>query len=329
MLFKLPRFTTLLLFPIVLGSGLVYLLSLVEGNWLSDLCGEARLLLLFPLGLTLIFSLLRNNAAIVFCSTVLVSIICYQTLFGQGHALDKRDIAIKEAHEKQISILNFNTEYQHNNKIETFIAYCKKMDPDVVVLSESDEKWTRSMEKLEYPSTMSILRRPGITVLSKYASRGSQIYYTGTAKHPQVHIQIDKDNQTINIIALHLSAIQSPTEYDLRKKEFALLKDRLEKMPYPTIILGDTNSSNWSSSVKAFLKDADLKDTQAGFMTVPTWPARSGKLIANVAIPPFVAIDNVFVSKDFDVLERKVGPALGSDHLPVFVKLQLNQKAGL
>lgn len=325
----MPRFTTLLLFPIVLGSGLVYLLSLVEGNWLSDLCGEARLLLLLPLGFTLIFSLLRNNAAIVFCSTVLVSIICYQTLFGQGHALDKRDIAIKEEHEKQISILNFNTEYQHNNKIETFIAYCKKMDPDVVVLSESDEKWTRSMEKLEYPSTMSILRRPGITVLSKYASRGSQIYYTGTAKHPQVHIQIDKDNQTINIVALHLSAMQSPTGYDLRQKEFALLKDRLEKMPYPTIILGDTNSSNWSSSVKSFLKDADLKDTQAGFMTVPTWPARSGKLIANVAIPPFVAIDNVFVSKDFDVLERRVGPALGSDHLPVFVKLQLNQKASL
>ncbi|MDX2105848.1 MAG: hypothetical protein SFY67_05545 [Candidatus Melainabacteria bacterium] len=303
------------------------MLSLIEGNWLSDLCSEARLLLLLPLGFTLIFSLLRNNAAIAFCSTVLVSIICYQTLFGQGHALDKCDLEIKAKPEQQISILNFNTEYQHNNKIESFIAYCKKMDPDVVVLTEADEKWTRSMEKLEYPSTMSILRRPGFTVMSKYASRGAQIYYPGGSQPPQVHILIDKNNQTINIVALHLSAMQTPIGYDFRKKEFAVLKDRLEKMPYPTIILGDTNSSNWSSSVKSFLKDANLKDTQAGFMTVPTWPARSGKLIANVAVPPFVAIDNVFVSKDFDVLERRVGPALGSNHMPVYVKLQLNQKA--
>lgn len=326
MLFKLPRFTTLVLFPIILCSGLIYLLSFVEGNWICDICAQTRLLLLAPLGFALIFSLLRNNAAIAFCSTVLVSIICVQTIFGSGHSLDKSAKPnIKENNAKQITVLNFNTEFQHNNKIESLIAYCKKNKPDIVVLSESTKDWLDALQVLEYPSTMSVLKSPGITVFSNYPVIGSQIYYSGGSKHPQIHVQVDKDQQTINIVALHLSAMQTQAGYDARKKELKAINEQLKKMPYPTIVLGDTNSSNWSPSIKTFLQDTDLKDTQEGFMTIPTWPARTGKLIENLWIPPFVAIDNIFVSKDFDVLERKVGPPLGSDHLPIMVKLQLQE----
>ncbi len=326
MLFKLPRFTTLVLFPIIFGSGLIYLLSFVEGNWLCDLCAETRLLLLAPLGFALVFALFRNNAAMAFCSTVLVSVICIQTIFGSGHSLDK--IAkpdIKENTEKQISVLNYNSEFQHNNKIESLIAYCKKNKPDIVVLSESNEDWLEALQVLEYPSTMSVLKSPGITVLSSYPVIGSQVFYPGSSKHPQIHVQVNKDHQTINIVALHLPAMQTLAGYEERKKELLALKNQLKNMPYPTIVLGDTNSSNWSSSIKTFLQDTNLKDTQVGFMTIATWPARTGKLIENLWIPPFVAIDNVFISKDFEVLERRVGPALGSDHLPVLVKLQLKE----
>jgi len=325
MLFKLPRFTTLLLFPIVLGTGVVYTISLVEGNWLCDMCSEIRLLLLAPLGFALIFALLRNNAAISFCSTVLISIICIQTLFGSGHALEKTsDINLKEQPENQISILNYNSEFQNNDKVEALIARCKEKNPDIVLLTKSHKKWAEALETLEYRTTMHILKGPGISVCSKYPSLGAQIFYVGNSKHPQVHIQINKNNQIINLVALHLSAMQTPAGYNDRKAELAALKNRLKEMHYPSIILGNTNCSNWSSTIKTFLSDCNLKDTQDGFMTIPTWPARTGKIIENVPIPPFVAIDNIFVSKGFDVLERKVGPALGADHMPIFVKLQLD-----
>ncbi len=286
------------------------------------MCSQIRLLLLAPLGLVLLITLLRNNAAISFCATVLLSIICIQTFFGSGHLLDK-----KENSKNQISILNFNTEFQHNDNIDSFIAYCKEKDPDIVVLTESGKKWTDAVEKLEYPSCMHILKGAGISVLSKYPFSGSQVYYQGITNHPQVHVQVCRDNQTINIVAVHLSALQTLAGYNDRQRELQTLQKQLKKINYPTIVLGDTNSSNWTSSIKSFLNSANLKDTQEGFITIPTWPARTGKIIKDIFIPPFVAIDNIFVSKDFDVLERKVGPALGSDHMPIFAKLELDQKS--
>lgn len=327
MLFKLPRFTTIFLFPIVSGCGFVYLLSILEGNWLCDLCAEARLAMLAPISFVLIFALLRNNAAMAFCSTVLVSIIIMQTIFSTGHALDKKlDLEIKVDPAKQISILNFNTEFQHNDKVGSLISFCKKVNPDIVVLTESSKDFVNAMEELEYPSVMSVLKSPGISVFSKYPFKGSQIYYPSKSKHPQVHFQIEKNNKIINIAAIHFSARQTLDGYNERKNELEALKSQLKKMPYSTIVAGDTNCSNWSSSIRSFLKNTDLKDSQEGFMTLPTWPARTGKVIPSFFIPPFVAIDNVFLTKDFCVLERRVGPALGSDHMPIFTKLQLSDK---
>lgn len=327
MFLKLPRFTTVVFFPIIVGTGLFYALSFVEGNYICDLCSQARLLLLVPLGLILLITLLRNNAAISFCATVLISIIVIETIFGSGHLLDKSAESMAKVESKnQISILNFNTEFQHNNDIDSFIAYCKEKDPDIVVLTESQKNWIDALDKLEYPTGMHILKGVGVSVLSKYRTLGSQVYYQGLSKHPQVHFQINKDNQIINVVVLHLSAMQTPAGYNDRQSELQTLQKQLKKTNYPTIVLGDTNSSNWSVTIKSFLNKANLKDTQDGFITIPTWPARKGKIIKDIAIPPFVAIDNVFVSKDFEVLERKVGPALGSDHLPVFVKLQLGKK---
>ncbi|MBP7860063.1 endonuclease/exonuclease/phosphatase family protein [bacterium] len=327
MFLKLPRFTTVFFFPIVVGTGLFYALSFVEGNYFCDLISQARLLLLVPLGLILLITLLRNNAAISFCATVLFCIIGIQTVFGSGHLLDKRVESLPKVESKnQISILNFNTEFQHNDNINSFIAYCKEKDPDIVVLTDSGKKWTDAVEKLEYPSCMHILKGVGISVLSKYRTLGSQVYSQGISKHPQVHFQIIKDNQIINIVVLHLSAMQTPAGYNDRQSELQTLQNQLKKTNYPTIVLGDTNSSNWSSTIKLFLNNTNLKDTQDGFITIPTWPARKGKIIKDIAIPAFVAIDNIFVSKDFEVLERKVGPALGSDHMPVFAKLELDSK---
>jgi endonuclease/exonuclease/phosphatase (EEP) superfamily protein YafD len=309
------------------GTGLFYALSFVEGNYICDLISQARLLLLVPLGLILLITLLRNNAAISFCATVLFCIIGIQTIFGSGHLLDKRAESMPKVESKnQITILNFNTEFQHNNNIDSFIAYCKEKDPDIVVLTESQKNWIDAIDKLKYPTGMHILKGVGISVLSKYRTLGSQVYSLGMSKHPQVHFQIIKDNQIINIVVLHLSAMQTPAGYNDRQSELQTLQKQMKNSKYPTIVLGDTNCSNWTSSIKSFLNSANLKDTQEGFITIPTWPARTGKIIKDIFIPPFVAIDNIFVSKDFDVLERKVGPALGSDHMPIFAKLVLDPK---
>lgn len=320
MFLKLPKVTTVLITPVLLGVGTLYALSFVENNWFCDLCNQLRLVFMVPLGLALLLAALRNNTLMAIGSTILLCAIGIPLFTIQG------DKHTETAELKTISVVNFNTEFQHNNNITGFIQYCKEKKPDVIVLTESRQKWVDAiMEKLEPGVCMSIMKGPGISIFSNFPIQGSQVTYKGKSQHPQISAQLIVDNKIVHLSMLHLAAPQTISGYNDRISELSDLAAQLKETESPKIVLGDTNCANWSPPVQNFLKEANLKDTQDGFMMRPTWPARPGKVFG-LPIPPFVPIDNIFVSKDFHVIDRVVGPALGSDHLPVYVKLQLNTK---
>ncbi len=322
MLLKLPKLSTLLLSPILLGITALYGLSFIENNWFCDLCNQFRLVFMVPLAVVLVIAFVRNNVLIAIPSTFLL------TFIGLGLFTISGSKSSEIQGLKTISIVNFNTEFQHNDNISGFIQYCKEKKPDIVVLTESRKKWVDAMEELKFGTSMSILKGPGISIFSNFPFEGSQVYYSGKSQHPQIHVQLLMDNKTLNLAVVHLAAPQTITGYEDRLFEFSALAAQLKKTNYPTVVLGDTNCANWSPPVKNFLQSANLKDSQDGFMMQPTWPARTGK-VYGLPIPPFVPIDNVFVSKDLNVLDCKVGPALGSDHMPVYVKLQMSSKKAI
>lgn len=78
----------------------------------------------------------------------------------------------------------------------------------------------------------------------------------------------------------------------------------------PAILAGDLNATPWSSAF-AGLAGHGLRRA-SGLM--PTWPAA---LRGISGIP----IDQVLVSHHWGVVDRAVGPDIGSDHLPVAVRL--------
>ena len=79
------------------------------------------------------------------------------------------------------------------------------------------------------------------------------------------------------------------------------------------VVAGDFNVTPFSVHYGDFLKGTGLRDSALGFGISPTWNRR----FPWVAIP----IDHVFVSDDLVVMDRRVGPACGSDHSPVIVTL--------
>lgn len=84
------------------------------------------------------------------------------------------------------------------------------------------------------------------------------------------------------------------------------------------VVLGDLNSSSWSPHFSRFLQQAGLKDARQGRGILPTWtPYASG--------PPLLALDHVLV-KGVTVSALQRGPALGSDHRPLQVRLQLQPR---
>jgi endonuclease/exonuclease/phosphatase (EEP) superfamily protein YafD len=78
------------------------------------------------------------------------------------------------------------------------------------------------------------------------------------------------------------------------------------------IVVGDMNSSEGSALFGDFLAATGLRDSRLGFGRQESWPVWSWVRIA---------IDQAFVSDDLAVVDRRLGPDIGSDHFPMVLDL--------
>lgn len=84
------------------------------------------------------------------------------------------------------------------------------------------------------------------------------------------------------------------------------------------ILTGDFNSTPWSFTLKRQDKALGLeRRTRA----IPSWPSGRFSRLAN-APAPFLPIDHVYAGKAWKTVSVVRGPALGSDHRPIIVKLR-------
>ena len=82
------------------------------------------------------------------------------------------------------------------------------------------------------------------------------------------------------------------------------------------VVAGDLNATPWSHPFRRLLADGRLHNSQRGYGLELTFPAHATPLLQ-------VSIDHVLYSDGFRVVDRRLGPALGSDHFPVVVDLAL------
>jgi endonuclease/exonuclease/phosphatase (EEP) superfamily protein YafD len=80
-------------------------------------------------------------------------------------------------------------------------------------------------------------------------------------------------------------------------------------------MVGDFNVTPWSPLFADLLRDSGLADSCRGFGWQPTWPTR---LPAMFRIP----IDHCLHGAGVAIVDRRVGPEIGSDHLPLLLELR-------
>ncbi len=222
-----------------------------------------------------------------------------------------------------ISILNFNTEFQHNDHYDLFDQVVIKRQPDVIALVEINKKWIDNIEKTTKPYVYNkiVLKGPGMALFSKYPIEKCDVRFFGKSHHPRILATLLVKGKRLDMVIVHPTTPQSEAGYRERNQEFELIGSELDKLPKTKILMGDLNCGPWSPEFKALLSHG-LNDSQKGFGPQPSWPARFGR-IAGLPIPPLIPIDHVLISEDLCATERSVGPAMQSDHLPVFVQLRM------
>jgi endonuclease/exonuclease/phosphatase (EEP) superfamily protein YafD len=119
----------------------------------------------------------------------------------------------------------------------------------------------------------------------------------------------------LSLVALH-AAWPLAARGQVRAAQLAIAAQFAAESPTRRVALaGDLNLTPWSPDFATLLAAGGLRDSARGHGLVATWFSR----LPVIGLP----IDHVLVGERVDVISRRVGPDLGSDHLPLITELAL------
>jgi endonuclease/exonuclease/phosphatase (EEP) superfamily protein YafD len=213
-----------------------------------------------------------------------------------------------------------------NRDSSRFLGLVEEYDPDMILTVETDGWWEQQLRVLEeeYPHTVKM------PLENTY---GMLLYSRLTLVEPEVRFLLEPDIPSIRTGAVLASgrpvqlrfvhprppAPQEATESTQRDAELLLVGREVKDLGQPVIVAGDLNDVAWSHTTRLFQEVSGLLDPRRGRGMYSTFSANN----------PFMRwpLDHVFHSNHFKLIELDRLPAFGSDHFPVFIKLNLEAGA--
>ncbi|MEZ5964922.1 MAG: endonuclease/exonuclease/phosphatase family protein [Planctomycetota bacterium] len=192
-------------------------------------------------------------------------------------------------------------------------------DPDLVVLQETDRRWLQALADLQgrWPYRVESPRDDnfGIAVWSRYPLRGARLVNFGGAGLPSVVTDVLRGADVLSLVATHAIPPVGAVRTRLRDEDLMEAARCAASQPGPVLLVGDFNTTPWSPVFRQMLAKACLRDSAEGFGLQATWPSR----LSVLGIP----LDHCLCSAGVRVLDRRVGPHVGSDHRPLVVDIAL------
>ena len=224
-----------------------------------------------------------------------------------------------------ISVMIANV-YQDNDNYSGCLREVTKANPDVLLLVEVDAKWDLETKELEkeyrFSVKMPLENTYGMILYSKLDLEDATIHYLVEEGIPSIHTKIIlKNQQRIQLFAVHPTPPvpnENPSSAE-RDKELLMIADLAKKSKIPVIVIGDLNDVAWSFTTKLFLKMSGLLDPRRGRGFFNTFHAHY----------PFLRfpLDHAFISTDLKLKKIKRMNNFNSDHFPMFLSLQYEEKA--
>jgi endonuclease/exonuclease/phosphatase (EEP) superfamily protein YafD len=189
--------------------------------------------------------------------------------------------------------------------------------PDVVGLIEVSKHHLRALPDLagEYPVRAELPRHDshGLALWSRNPADGPVELIQPTAEGaPVLRAHVHLNGRKVNLYLVHTEMPFFRMRFERGFGELAWLREEVAAREGPVIVAGDLNSTETSPHFEDLLRLGRLRDTRQSFGPQPSWPTWS---------PLRLSLDHVLVSGGIGVVDRRLGPPFGSDHLPVVVDL--------
>ena len=224
-----------------------------------------------------------------------------------------------------ISILVSNV-LTPNKRSDKLIDLVRKKDPDILLTLETDHRWEDELEVIEdeYKYSVKIPKENlyGMHLYSKLELTDIKVRNLVEEDIPSIHgYVLLKSGKKIRIHCLHPKP-PSPTESETstnRDAELLMVGRDIDCDKEPAVVFGDLNDVAWSRTTRLFQKLSGLMDPRIGRGFFNTFHAG----YALLRWP----LDHVFHTKDFTLIEIAREKSIGSDHFPMYIKLNYEPSA--
>jgi endonuclease/exonuclease/phosphatase (EEP) superfamily protein YafD len=223
-----------------------------------------------------------------------------------------------QSHRLKIMVSNVLTP---NDDTQKLVDLVQQRQPDILITLESDKKWEKALKQIEpdYPHTVKVPldNLYGMHLYSKLELIDPEVKYLMIDDIPSIHTQLCLENgRKIWLYCLHPMP-PSPTEADkstTRDAELLMVGKHIKESKQTAILAGDLNDVAWSKTTRRFQRISGLLDPRIGRHFINTFHVKY----------PFLrwALDHLFHSACFTVVEIERLPSVGSDHFPVMTTLQ-------
>jgi endonuclease/exonuclease/phosphatase (EEP) superfamily protein YafD len=278
-------------------------------HWILELTSHFKLqYLLLLLGCVLILLWMRWWwwALLSFLGVVLNAMVVLPWYFQQ--------VPVTSAsHDLKLLLANVNFKNKNYSALPELVATEK---PTILIVQEGNRHWVKHLKGLfPYQLVPPKSHFFGTSIFSHLPFEQTQVLPLGSQMRESLHIKVKVNNKIISLVTTHPFPPIRQYFFEQRNHQLLAVKSYLQSLSNPKIFIGDLNLSMWSPFYLILLGNIGLVNARQGFGLLPTYP---------MFLPIFmIPIDHCLVSSDIKVVNIRTSYLMGSDHLPLIVKLAI------
>jgi endonuclease/exonuclease/phosphatase (EEP) superfamily protein YafD len=203
-----------------------------------------------------------------------------------------------------------------NDRYDEFLRLIDESQADVIVLQEMTPNWLGYVGPalVDYSHRLTVPRDDpfGIGIFSRNPLLSARSIDSPPLGLPTLEVTIEVFDRPLTLIATHPMPPIGRDGYAARNEHLRSIGTLVNERG-ADVLVGDLNTTMWSSTYRALEDSTGLRNSRRGFGVMPSWP-----VFLPVAMIP---LDHCLVADRVDVLETKLGEDIGSDHRPLLVQL--------
>lgn len=222
---------------------------------------------------------------------------------------------------RPVRVVAFNV-YVRNGDLAAIATYLESLSPDVVVLEEmttsSVERLTPLLPRLPHRYVAIEESVRGVVIFSRWPLIASQLV-THDGRMFGVRADVDLGDRRLRLYGVHLNWPVMPKAVQGRNAQLSALGRELGECRGACVVVGDFNTTPWSSHFRDLLSNSGFHDCAAGRGLLPTWPSGLPALLR-------IRIDHCLASPAVSIAGVHIGRSVGSDHFATISELSVNSQ---